>query len=168
MVYLALHEQLQRLVAVKLVAAGVDQSRASAIIRAEAEAIARLRHPNIVQVFEIGQANGEPYLTLEYVNGKSLREWLLTNQLSQRRAAILVEQLARAIHHAHTHGIVHRDLKPANILLMLHESKDAASEGSGEQLLVPKITDFGLAKVLDALQNQTCTAPFWARPNIWP
>ena len=143
-VYLARQERLQRLVAVKVVAAGFDTIRAADIVRAEAAVIARLKHPNIVQVYEIGEDEGEPFLAIEYVDGESLREALLKQRLSQRQAVELIEQLARAIHHAHTNGVVHRDLKPANILLLR----------SGPDL-IPKISDFGLAKVLDAMQEQT-------------
>ncbi len=143
-VYLARQERLQRLVAVKVVVAGFDLPQAAAIVRAEAAVIARLKHPNIVQVYEIGEDDGEPFLTIEYVDGESLRERLLKERLPQRQAVELIEQLARAIHHAHTNGVVHRDLKPANILLV---------NSAGE--LIPKISDFGLAKVLDTLQEQT-------------
>ena len=153
-VYLAQQERLKRLVAVKVVAAGFDLPQAAAIVRAEAAVIARLKHPNIVQVYEIGEDDGEPFLAIEYVDGESLRERLLKDTLPQRQAIELIEQLARAIHHAHTNGVVHRDLKPANILLL----------DSGPHL-VPKISDFGLAKVLDAMNDQTRTGMVLGTPK---
>ncbi len=153
-VYLARQERLQRLVAVKVVASGFDLPQATAIVRAEAAVIARLKHPNIVQVYEIGEDDGEPFLAIEYVDGESLREKLLKESLPQRQAVELIEQLARAIHHAHTNGVVHRDLKPANILLL-----NTGSE------LVPKISDFGLAKVLDTMHEQTGTGMVLGTPK---
>src|SRR5437762_3439256 len=82
-----------------------------------AEAGARLQHPNIVQVHEIGECDGRLYFSLEYVPGGTLAQQLAVAPLSPRPAAELVETLARAMHHAHLSGIVHRDLKPANVLL---------------------------------------------------
>ena len=79
--------------------------------------MARLQHPNIVQIFEIGQSDGLPYFSLELVDGGSLADQLAVAPLAARPAAALVETLTRAMHHAHRQGIVHRDLKPANVLL---------------------------------------------------
>src|SRR5581483_10621675 len=99
--------------------------------RIEAEAVARLQHPNIVQIYEVGEHHGQPYLTLELVDGGSLAQERGGKPEAPRSAAARAEVLARAMHHAHEHGIVHRDLKPSNVLL--------TADG------VPKITDFGLA-----------------------
>jgi serine/threonine-protein kinase len=103
--------------------------------RAEGAALARLRHPNIVQIHEVGTAEGAPFLVLEYLEGGSLKDHARRKPQPPREAAALVETLARAMHAAHQQGIIHRDLKPANVLL------DAGR--------VPKITDFGIAKLLD-------------------
>ena len=103
--------------------------------RREAEAIARLQHPHIVQIHEIGEHEGRPYLALEFVEGESLARHIDGTPQPARRAAELVAMLAGAIHAAHGLGIIHRDLKPANVLL--------TESGA------PKITDFGLAKRLD-------------------
>lgn len=101
----------------------------------EAEAMARLAHPNIVRIFEVGRCEGRPYLSLELAEQGTLAQRLQRTVFTPQGAANLIETLARAIHHAHEHQVVHRDLKPANILY--------TSDGT------PKITDFGLAKVLD-------------------
>jgi tetratricopeptide (TPR) repeat protein len=132
-VYKARHERLNRLVALKmlLVAAHADAAQV-ARFRAEAEAQARVQHAHIVQIFEVGEADGWPYLALEYVDGGSLGDRLKGTPQPARWAAELVETLARAMQHAHERGLVHRDLKPANVLL--------AVDGT------PKISDFGLAK----------------------
>jgi hypothetical protein len=135
-VYKARQTHLNRVVAVKVVLAGGHASADElARFRAEAEAVARMQHPNIVQIFETGQQDGLPYFTLEYVDGGSLAHKLDGTPLPPSEAAKLVETLARAVHYAHTHGVVHRDLKPGNVLL--------ANDGT------PKITDFGLAKKVE-------------------
>ena len=103
--------------------------------RTEAEAIARLQHPHIVQIHEIGEYDGLPYFSLEFCAGGSLAQKLDGTPLPPQDAAALVEKLARAMQAAHDKGVIHRDLKPANVLL--------AEDGT------PKITDFGLAKNLD-------------------
>lgn len=144
-VYLARHIPLQRLVALKVILAGKHAPPDRlARFNFEAESVARLQHPNIVQVFEIGAADGLPYLSLEYVAGGSLAQRIRGTPQDPRQAARLVEALARAIHYAHEHGIMHRDLKPANILLQADEGK---SDGSLDSFK-PKIADFGLARRL--------------------
>jgi serine/threonine-protein kinase len=104
--------------------------------RKEAEAAARLQHPNIVQIHEVGEYEGRPFFSMEFVEGGTLAHKLRRGLLPLRQAAELIECLARAVHYAHEKGIAHRDLKPSNVLLTL--------EGT------PKIADFGLAKRLDA------------------
>ena len=141
-VYKARQVGLNRLVALKMILSGAHASSEELMrFRIEAEAVARLRHPNIVQIFDIGERDGRPFFALEYCEGGSLQQKLDGTPMQPRLAAALMATLASAMDHAHGNGIVHRDLKPANILLM--------ADGS------PKITDFGLAKRLDDDQGQT-------------
>jgi serine/threonine-protein kinase len=152
-VFKARHKTLKRLVALKMILAGAHATPAEAErFRTEAEAVARLQHPNIVQIYEIGFADdGCPFLALEYLEGGSLEERLAGGPLPPRQAAELVRTLAAAIHCAHQHNIVHRDLKPANILL--------TADGT------PKIADFGLAKRLDQTLGQTRTGSVLGTPS---
>lgn len=174
-VYQARQKGLNRLVALKMIlagdhAGGGERDR----FRREAESVAALQHPNIVQIFEIGEADGRPYLAFEYIEGGTLAHHLAGNPWPSRAAAALVETLARAVQFAHERGIVHRDLKPGNILMSVARRPTsgarAAADGaadvpvpamqgkgdatrndeSGQRPLdgasIPKITDFGLAK----------------------
>jgi WD40 repeat protein/tetratricopeptide (TPR) repeat protein/tRNA A-37 threonylcarbamoyl transferase component Bud32 len=154
-VYQARHRALKRLVAVKVIrAAEWAPAPELARFRNEAEVIARLQHPNIVQIYEVGEHAGCPYLTLEYVDSGSLDKYLDGTPQPPRWAAELVKTLAAAMHHAHQRGIVHRDLKPANILLAsggCQSPGDSARPGDSLPPLaraLPKIADFGLAKLL--------------------
>jgi tetratricopeptide (TPR) repeat protein/tRNA A-37 threonylcarbamoyl transferase component Bud32 len=141
-VYKARHLRLNRIVALKMVLAGEHAGPESmARFQAEAEAAARLRHPHIVPVHEVGRFAGLPYFTLEFVPGGPLSKRLAGRTLAAADAARLVELLARAVQHAHEQGVVHRDLKPANVLL---EDGPDAPPGAW----TPRITDFGLAKRL--------------------
>src|SRR5262249_44761256 len=128
------------------------------------------QHPNIVQIYEVGQHNRLPFLSLEYCDGGSLAEQLDGTPQPPAAAAGLIETLARAIRHAHEKGIVHRDLKPANILLVRsgavsgehphsapHQPPTHPSPLTTHQ---PKITDFGLAKRLSADSDLTRTGAF--------
>jgi serine/threonine-protein kinase len=136
-VYLARHIALQRQVALKLLHEEYQtQSDHRARFEREAAALARCKHPNLVQIHEIGEHDGRLFLALEYVEGGTLAWKLAGAPEPPRQAAELVETLARAIEHAHSRGVVHRDLKPGNILLTV----------DGQ----PKITDFGLAKIVEA------------------
>src|SRR5688572_28363559 len=122
-VYKARDTRLGRVVALKMILAGAHVSGGARVrFLQEADAAARLRHPNIVQVYEVGQHGGLPYFTLEYVDGGSLAAHA-RDPLLPREAAALVEQVARGVAHAHANGVVHRDLKPENVLLQLEEGE---------------------------------------------
>lgn len=144
-VYRAFHRQLQRTVALKVlrdsVGTGSDGARR---LLTEAQSAARLQHPHIVQVYEVCEYRGLPYLALEYVDGGTLAEFVRGRPQPSRVAAGMVEILARAAHFAHQQGIVHRDLKPANVLLSGYEM-----DAGAEPLPMLKIADFGLAKFLE-------------------
>jgi tetratricopeptide (TPR) repeat protein len=152
-VYLARQVALKRRVALKMILAGAHAGpKELARFRTEAEAVARLQHPNIVQIYEVvDEPDGRPCLAMELVDGGSLAEPLAGTPRPPRPAAELVQTLARAVHEVHRHGIVHRDLKPSNVLL--------TADG------VPKITDFGLAKLLDTDSGQTPSEAFLGTPS---
>jgi serine/threonine protein kinase len=155
-VYLARQAVLNRRVAIKMIRAG-DQASERELKRfqSEAETIARLQHPNIVQIYEVASHGGLPYLALELAARGSLASRLTGEPLNPTASAELVELVARAVHAVHEQGIIHRDLKPANILLAdpVPGSRSSVElEEPGPSALdfgVPKITDFGLAKRLD-------------------
>ncbi len=156
-VYKARHRRLNRVVALKMILSGQHAGPDElGRFRREAEAVARLQHPNIVQVFEVGERREPggppcPYMALEFVPGGSLAQRIGRTPLPPREAARLVETLAGALEHAHAHGVVHRDLKPANVLLI--------DDGQ------PKVTDFGLARRLDATGDATHTGAVLGTPG---
>jgi WD40 repeat protein len=151
-VYKARQTDLKRLVALKVIRAGARAgSRERARFRAEAESVARLQHPHIVQVHEISEQDGLLYLALELIDGGSLAQKTAGAPQPPREAAELIEVLGRAIHSAHEHNVVHRDLKPANVLL----TRDG----------VAKIADFGLAKRLDEEPAPTETGSILGTPS---
>jgi WD40 repeat protein len=150
-VYKARHTQLNRLVALKMILAGGHAGTADlARFRTEAEAIARLQHPNVIQIFEVGEHEGKPYFSLEFCGGGSLAQKINGTPLPPKEAARMVETLARGMDAAHQKGIIHRDLKPANVLLL--------DDGTA------KITDFGLAKKLDDV-GQTQSGAIMGTPS---
>jgi WD40 repeat protein/serine/threonine protein kinase len=153
-VYQARQTALKRIVAVKMirpdVEAGAEQLRR---FRTEAEVVARIQHPNIVQIHDVGEHDGRPFLVLEFIDGDSLADRLEGKPWPVPDAAQLLEDLARAVHEAHRHGIVHRDLKPGNVLLP-------------KSTLTPKVSDFGIAKLLlGGPAEQTRTGAVLGTPN---
>ncbi|MGL4422227.1 MAG: serine/threonine-protein kinase, partial [Gemmataceae bacterium] len=151
-VYQARQIKADRLVALKLML-NPDHAGSSARDRfdVEAQAVARLQHPNIVQVFEVGETAGLPFFTLEFVAGGTLHQQLRENLPEPAEAASLLITLARAMHYAHTNNVIHRDLKPVNILMT----------PAG----VPKLTDFGLARKLEDDTERTAAGAILGTPS---
>jgi tetratricopeptide (TPR) repeat protein/predicted Ser/Thr protein kinase len=150
-VYLARQRSLGRLVALKMILAGLHaDSTARQRFRTEAEALARMQHPNVVQIHEVGEHDGKPFLSLEHVEGGSLLRKAAGTPQPDREAARVVETIARAVDSLHRRGVLHRDLKPSNVLL--------TADGT------PKVTDFGLAKILEA-DGPTRTEAFLGTPS---
>jgi WD40 repeat protein/serine/threonine protein kinase len=145
-VYRARQPGLNRIVALKMILSGdYAAPQDLARFRSEAEAVARLQHPHIVQIYEVGEHDGLPFFSLEFIGGGSLAKKLAGAPMRAREAAQLTETLARAVHYAHQRGVIHRDLKPGNVLLN--------EEGT------PKITDFGLAKRVQAEADSNIPVP---------
>jgi hypothetical protein len=151
-VFRAKQHGLNRIVALKMILAGALSSPEELErFRTEAEATARLQHPHIVTVYEVGETDGRHFFSMDYINGLSLAQRLAAGPLPGRVAARYLITIARAIHHAHEHGILHRDLKPSNILI------DAEDQ--------PHVTDFGLAKKLGGDSRQTRTGAVLGTPS---
>ncbi len=176
-VYKARDLRLKRLVALKMIRAG-DRAGAEhlARFRAEAEMVARLQHPNIVQIFEVGEQDGQPYLAFEFIEGKTLADFAGREPQPPRVAAELLEALARAMNYAHQQGVIHRDLKPTNVVLAVgggrwevgRKEEDSISPSSlptaHRPLPTVKITDFGLAKDLAGDLERTSTGAILGTP----
>jgi serine/threonine protein kinase len=179
---------LNRIVALKmLLPHGAPTAEMLARFRTEAEALARLQHPNIVTIYDIGEHDGRPYFTMEYIAGPSLAAVLHDTSLAPAASAQLIEVLAHAMYAVHQEGIIHRDLKPANILLQesatdehrwtqIGEEKDTESGtnssssisvhlGSSVANCIPKISDFGLAKDQGASSQLTQTGIIMGTPS---
>jgi Protein kinase domain len=185
-VYLARQTALKRLVAVKMILLGAHAGEADrARFKTEAEAVARLNHPHIIRIHEVGEQDGLPYLVLEYCTGGSLEKRLSGPLPAPAEAARLVSTLAEAVEHAHQRGIVHRDIKPANILLQedltpsRQDAKKEIKEGApkpswrsslaglaawNETPLTATVADFGLAKCLDGEHGLTRTGAVLGTP----
>jgi serine/threonine-protein kinase len=158
-VYQARQACLNRVVALKILQVGSDANPAQlGRFKSEAEALAQLKHPNIVQIYDVGAQGDRPYFALELMDGGSLEKRLAGTPQPARLAAKLVETLARAMHVVHQKGIVHRDMKPANVLL--REGVNTKLE-----LCTPMITDFGLAKRLDVPQGLTRSGVIMGTPS---
>jgi serine/threonine-protein kinase len=151
-VYKARHLKLNRVVALKMILAGSHSSAKERVrFLSEAEAVAKLDHPNIVRLHEIGTHEGHPFFTLEYVEGGTLIDKVRDNPMTASEAATLVERIARGVACAHGNGIVHRDLKPENVLI----GKDGT----------PRITDFGLAKRAESGEGLTASGAIMGTPS---
>jgi tRNA A-37 threonylcarbamoyl transferase component Bud32 len=151
-VFKARQRSLNRMVALKMILSG-DLATQNDLIRfrTEAEAAARLQHPNIVAIYEVGEEKGQPYFSMELVSGRSLAQQLDGGAADQKAATRLMAAIARAVHHAHQRGILHRDLKPGNILI------DAQGQ--------PHITDFGLAKIVESDSDLTLSGAIMGTPS---
>ena len=143
LVYRAYHSQLERTGAVKVLQAMSPDPDTTARFKHEAQAIAQLRHPNIVNVYDFGDCQGTPYMIVEYVPAGSLAERMKRGRLDQATSLKYLRAIAAGLDYAHGHGVVHRDVKPANVLL---SSED-----------IPVLADFGLAKLLQGSSLKSMT-----------
>lgn len=155
-VFEAQHDQIDRPVALKVMLAAACDAEGLARFQVEAQAVARLQHPNIVAIHAVGEHRGSPYIVMDFVDGQGLDERLKRQgPLEPRLAAELIQTLCAAVQHAHDRSILHRDLKPANVLL--------GADGR------PWITDFGLAKDLsEERERLTRTGVFLGTPGYMP
>jgi tRNA A-37 threonylcarbamoyl transferase component Bud32 len=168
-VYKARDPELDRLVAVKVPRAGSLSGPADIdrFLR-EGRSVAQLRHPGIVPVYEVGSADGTPYLVNEFVHGFTLEEYLAMKPFTPRAAAELIALLADALHYAHEQGIVHRDVKPANVLL--RDMQAAGVQDGPAAIPQPVLTDFGLARrhaedITVTLDGQVLGTPAYMSPE---
>ena len=151
-IYRARQKHSRRIVAIKRVLSYHGDSRETlARFQREAESVASLDHPNILPIYEVGVSDGLPFFSMKFATGGSLLESKPALRADPRRSVALMAKVARAIAYAHEHGIVHRDLKPGNILL----------DGLGE----PLVSDFGLAKWLEATSDLTRTLTIFGTPG---
>jgi eukaryotic-like serine/threonine-protein kinase len=154
-VYRARQASLNRMVAVKVLLGGQFANETFLKrFRREAEAAASLNHPGIVSIYEVGEQEGQPYFSMELIEGRSLAELTRDSPLPARRAVQLIKAIAEAVHFAHERRLLHRDLKPSNVLV---DASDA-----------PHITDFGLAKRFEGDADLTLTGQVLGTPNYMP
>jgi serine/threonine protein kinase len=152
-VYRAHQKSLNRTVALKMIGVGSWATEAHLKrFRREAEAAASLEHPGIVPIYEVGERDGSCYFSMRFVEGGQLDQVIKRELMPIRQAAELIAKVARTVHYAHEHGILHRDIKPGNILL------DAKSE--------PLLTDFGLARLVEAESTVTRTKEVMGNPQL--
>src|SRR2546421_2701335 len=151
-VFRARQKSLNRIVALKVISLGQWASKVHLKrFRLEAEAAARLEHPGIVPIHEVGERDGSCYFSMKFIEGGQLDEVVRRTPMSIRQAAELVARVARTVHYAHEHGILHRDIKPGNILL----------DQKGE----PHLTDFGLARLVETESTVTRTLEVLGTPS---
>jgi eukaryotic-like serine/threonine-protein kinase len=154
-VFKARQRTLNRIVALKMIRSGSFASESEVRrFQTEAQAAAKLQHANVVAIHEVGEQDGRPYFSMDYVEGQNLAQIVRQTPLSPERAARYVQTIAATVHYAHQRGILHRDLKPANILI------DATDQ--------PRITDFGLAKQLEADSEFTVSGAVLGTPSYMP
>lgn len=177
LVYRARHQKLNRIVALKMLLAGAHATGETlARLEQEARAVAQLQHSSIVQIHEIGEHEGLPFLALEYVEGGTLKDWLAGRPLPPLEAATVAAQLATTMAYAHERGVVHRDLKPANVLLVWRPPDidspttiRMSATQSGTAPAFPevrtKIGDFGLAHMAEAGSELTATGQILGTPS---
>ena len=154
-VYRARQRSLNRIVALKVLLGGTlagEEGRRR--MQMEAAAAARLRHPNIVPVYEAGEFDGQPFYAMAFIEGRTLADIIRDGPMPAARAARYLARITEAVHHAHREGVLHRDLKPSNVLI------DADDE--------PHVTDFGLAKILDGIGGETLTGSVLGSPAYMP
>jgi serine/threonine protein kinase len=154
-VFKARQRTLNRIVALKMMRSGSLASESEVKrFRSEAQAVARLQHPNVVAIHEVGEHDGQLFFSMDYIEGKNLAEVVRRTPLPAERAARYVKTIAEATHYAHERGILHRDLKPANVLI------DASDQ--------PRITDFGLAKHIETDSDLTVSGAVMGTPSYMP
>ena len=159
-VYRAFDTSLKRFVALKIPRDALDDDSRARFLK-EAETAASLEHPGLVTVFESGEIDGVCYIATSYCGGTNLAQWLRQqSHVSRRVAAQLVRDLAESMQHAHDRGIVHRDLKPGNVMLM-----SADADETGDTAFRTRITDFGLAKLMDERLVETASSVVLGTPN---
>jgi serine/threonine-protein kinase len=162
-VYRARQRSLDRYVALKMIRdAHLSAPDELLRFRAEALAVAQLTHPHIIQIHEIGEHDGLPYISLELVEGGTLDDWLGDRPQPIQDAAAFIEKIARAVQVAHARGLMHRDLKPANLLLDWGEH---VRERTRLSQATPKIADFGLVKRIDSTEGLTLTGQVLGTPS---
>lgn len=155
-IYRAQQVKLNRTVAVKMILAGQHAGVSElARFRAEAQTAAQLQHPNIVAIHEVGERDGLPFFSMDYVAGQNLAQLVGNTPLPAKRAAIYLQKIAAAVQYAHQRGVLHRDLKPSNVLI------DPATDE-------PRVTDFGLAKRMEGDASLTMTGQVLGSPGFMP